>query len=296
VIGGFLDQAARWPWLLWFLAIVSGVLALLYLIIGAETYAPTLLAAKTKRLRKETGNVQLRSKFDTGESAKSIFRRAIVRPTKMLCFSPIVFLLSLYMALVYGYLYLLFTTFTYVFEDRYHFSTHAAGLTFLGLGVGNFVGLLIVGVWSDRYLKRKKAQGLEKPEYRLPPLIIGAFSIPIGLIWYGWSAEKMVHWIVPIIGSSLVGVGLIAVFMPIQTYFVDAFTTYAASAIAANTVLRSLFGAVLPLAGQKMYATLGLGWGNTLLGLIALLMAPVPFLFLKYGERIRTSPRFQLKL
>lgn len=95
VIGGFLNHAAGWHWLLWFLAIVSGTLALLYLIIGAETYAPTLLAAKTKRLQKETGNMQLRSKFDTGESAKSIFRRAIVRPTKMLCLSPIVFLLSL---------------------------------------------------------------------------------------------------------------------------------------------------------------------------------------------------------
>ena len=99
-------------------------------------------------------------------------------------------------------------------------------------------------------------------------------------------------WLVPIIGTGLVGIGLLATFMPIQTYLVDAFTVYAASALAANTVLRSLVGALLPLAGRKMYATLGLGWGNSLLAFIALAMCPIPYVFYKYGERIRKSPKF----
>lgn len=91
-----------------------------------------------------------------------------------------------------------------------------------------------------------------------------------------------------------VGVGILATFMPISTYLVDAFTVHAASALAANTLLRSLAGALLPLAGQKMYATLGLGWGNSLLAFIALAMCPIPWIFFKYGERIRTSPRFHV--
>ena len=82
--------------------------------------------------------------------------------------------------------------------------------------------------------------------------------------------------------------------MPISTYLVDAFTLHAASALAANTVLRSLVGALLPLAGPKMYDSLGLGWGNSLLAFIALALCPIPVLFYKYGERIRTSPRFQV--
>lgn len=110
---------------------------------------------------------------------------------------------------------------------------------------------------------------------------------------YGWTADKHVFWIVPIIGTGLVGLGLLATFMPIQTYLVDAFTVYAASALAANTVLRSLMGALLPLAGRQMYATLGLGWGNSLLAFIALGLCPIPIIFYKYGERIRKSPRFQ---
>jgi hypothetical protein len=81
--------------------------------------------------------------------------------------------------------------------------------------------------------------------------------------------------------------------MCIQTYLVDAFTLYAASAIAANTIIRSLVGALLPLAGPSLYQKLGLGWGNSLLGFIATAMIPIPYLFYKYGERIRKDPRFQ---
>jgi hypothetical protein len=84
--------------------------------------------------------------------------------------------------------------------------------------------------------------------------------------------------------------------MPIMTYLIDAYTLYAASVIAANTVLRSLLGALLPLAGPPMYDALGYGWGNSLLGFIALGMIPIPFFFWFYGERIRTSPRFAINL
>ena len=111
--------------------------------------------------------------------------------------------------------------------------------------------------------------------------------IPIGLFWYGWSAKAQAHWIVPIIGSSFVGVGMIGSFMPVQTYMIDAFTAYAASALAANTVLRSIFGAVLPLAGQSMYNKLGLGWGNSLLAFIALALCPIPWAFERWGETLR---------
>lgn len=69
-----------------------------------------------------------------------------------------------------------------------------------------------------------------------------------------------------------------------------------ASVTAANTVVRSLVGAFLPLAGRPLYSDLGLGWGNAVLAFIALVMVPLPFVFLKYGAWLRTHPRFQVKL
>ncbi|KAK5010150.1 hypothetical protein LTR16_004927 [Cryomyces antarcticus] len=214
----------------------------------------------------------------------------------MLLFSPIVAALSVYTAVVYGILYLLFTTFTFVFEDTYHFSSGNVGLTYVASGIGMLLGLGILGAVSDRIVKAKSKNGGMKPEHRLPPLVSGGLCIPVGLFMYGWSAQYHVHWIVPMIGTLFVGLGLIAAFMCIQTYLVDAFTVHAASAMAANTVLRSIFGALLPLAGLRMYAVLGLGWGNSLVGFVALALVPIPFLLLKYGESIRTNPRFQVKL
>lgn len=198
---------------------------------------------------------------------------------------------------MYGYLYLLFTTITALFTQEYGFSQGSAGLAFLGIGIGMFAGLIIFGATSDKMVSalQKKNGGERKPEYRLPMLMIGATIIPIGLFWYGWSAQYRIHYIMPIVGTGFVGFGLLATFMPIGTYLIDAFTIYAASAMAANTVLRSLVGAFLPLAGPAMYKSLGLGWGNSLLAFIALAIWPVSLIFYKYGERIRTSKRFKVE-
>lgn len=136
--------------------------------------------------------------------------------------------------------------------------------------------------------------GQVEPEFRLPPLIPGSFLIPIGLFWYGWSAQMHVHWIMPIIGLGWVGCGMIATLLPIQAYLVDAFGEYAASAMAANTVVRSIVGAFLPLAGPSMYAKLGLGWGNSLLAFVALGLLPVPVVFYIYGKRIRMNSHYQV--
>lgn len=83
--------------------------------------------------------------------------------------------------------------------------------------------------------------------------------------------------------------------MGCSTYIVDAYPAHAASATAAATVLRSLVGALLPLAGGKMYGTLGIGWGNSLLGFIALALLPVPIVFYVYGARIRESKLFRVE-
>jgi hypothetical protein len=104
---------------------------------------------------------------------------------------------------------------------------------------------------------------------------------------YGWTAFYRVHWIVPIISLVPFGFGLMGIFAPLQTYMIDCFPQFAASAIAGMTALRCLFGALLPLAGPSMYQSLGLGWGNSLLGFLAIAFIPVPALLFRYGKVIR---------
>lgn len=213
----------------------------------------------------------------------------MLRPLKMLFLSPIVFILCLYLALVYGLLYLLFTTITTVFISTYHWQPQICGLAYIGLGIGFFSGLAVIAKISDATVVRmtKANNGVFEPEMRLPTCIIFACFIPITFFWYGWSIEKAVHWIVPIIGLVPFGFGMMGLYIPIQTYVIDSFQAYAASGIAALAVSRSLFGAFLPLVGPVMYSSLGYGWGNSILGFIAVALIPVPLFIYKFGGRIR---------
>ena len=77
--------------------------------------------------------------------------------------------------------------------------------------------------------------------------------------------------------------------MCIQNYLLDAYPEVAASVTAAITVLRSLVGAFLPMCALQMYDALGLGWGNSLLAFISLIMLPLVLVFYKFGERLRKT-------
>ncbi|KAJ5682365.1 hypothetical protein N7462_005530 [Penicillium macrosclerotiorum] len=293
VAGGFLAEAEGWRWVFWVITITSGVMILLTVIFYRESYAPVVLERKVIRLRKSTGNPDLRSIRNRGEFSREMFFTTLARPIKLLFCSPIVFLMALLSAMTYGYLYLMFTTMTDIFEGKYGFSSGIAGLTYLGFGVGSMIGLFATGAGADRIARDHIKRGCFTPESRLLPMVLGCWFMPIGLFWYGWSTQENTPWIVPIVGTGVFAFGLISVFMSASTYLVDSYLPYAASVTASNTALRSLIGALLPLAGPAMYDALGLGWGNSLLAFIALVMCSVPFIFWKYGASIRTHSRFQ---
>jgi MFS family permease len=268
----------------------GGAVSIVFFFVVPETHVPTLLERKAARLRKETGNSGCKSRMDDGIPPKQRLVQSLVYPVRMLLFSPIVASMCIYIAVLYGLLYILFTTFTEVFEGQYGFSSGESGLSFLGSGVGMLLGLLYAGFLSDRAIKLKMQRHEQPcPEDRLPWYITvpGSLSIPAGLFIYGWATDKRIPWIVPEIGNAVTGYGMILTLMAIQTYLVDAFTSRAASAIAACTVLRSLAGGLLPLCGLELYDKLGLGWGNSLLAFIALGMSPIPILFQLFGERLR---------
>ncbi|KAH8706039.1 major facilitator superfamily transporter [Talaromyces proteolyticus] len=299
VIGGFLSQSKGWRWIFWLLAIIAGVIAIISLVVLRESHAPTLLKRKANRLRTESGNMDLRSKLDSQLSPKELFLRAIVRPCKMLVFSPVCLILSIYSAFVYAMIYFMFSTFSFIFEDHYGFGQGTVGLVFLACGIGMMLGLVIQQFTGDRIRKSladKYNGGTSKPEYRVPPMFFAGALLPAGLALYGWTVQYHVQWAVPLLGTLLVGTGICIINVCINTYLVDTFTIYAASALAASAVLRSVFAAVLPLFALQLYNKLGLGWGNTLFAFIALGMWPITLLFFIHGEKLRTNPKLQVKL
>ncbi|KAF2791975.1 MFS general substrate transporter [Melanomma pulvis-pyrius CBS 109.77] len=289
VAGGFVAQELGWRWIFYIVLMMTGVVTAAVLIVMRESMESILLARKATRLRISTGNPNLRSAVASNLPAHQLVGRAFTRPIRMLLFSPIVLLLGLYLAFVYGLVFLLLATFSQVFEGTYGFGQGFAGLSYLGLGLGSIIGTLLFAKFSDRLAKKHST-----PEHRMIMMMFGGPTIPASLFWYGWSAQYHVHWIVPIIGTSLIGIGIVFVTASGQLYIIDTFGSEAsASAMAAITLVRNSSGAFLPLVAAPLYAKLGLGWGNSVLGFISLTFLPLAFLFFKFGGLLREKYTFK---
>lgn len=293
VAGGFLAEAKGWRWDFWALAIAAGALTLISLFVIEETYPVIILERKTARLRKQTGNQALRSKLaPSGDgSATQHFLRCILRPTKMLIKSPIVLFLALYAGLAYGYQYLMLSTFTYVFEERYNFSTGVSGLSFLGLGVGSVLGLSI-GPLSDRFITPKKEPGEDgstispKPEARLIPLAYTALFIPAGFSFTvgRWNTESTGLRPSSGLASSALAFSLYFLYNYLLRRRLPALCCQCTCCQRPCPQHRRGFVAT---RRPKLVWHTRICWGNSLLGFLALGMVPITLALLKYGERLR---------
>jgi hypothetical protein len=232
------------------MAIFTGALWIIGTLTIPETYAPVILRRRAKKLSKITGKVY-RSKIEVDHGAKTAgqeFKTALSRPWVLLFTEPIVLLLSIYMAIVYGTLYMCFGAFPIVFQQERGWSAGIGGLAFLGIMVGMLFAVAY-SVWDNSRYKRIQGahEGAAPPEARLPPGMVGAVFLPIGLFWFAWTNGPSIHWSVSIIGTVPFGFGMVLVFLGIINYLIDAYVIYDASVLAANSVLRSLFGAGFPL-------------------------------------------------
>ncbi|RDW80480.1 MFS multidrug transporter-like protein [Coleophoma crateriformis] len=294
--GGFIAENTTWRWAFYATTIADALVQVLGLFFLQETYPPVLLHHKKMKLIKETGNEALHTEFDHPErTVWKTLQISLIRPFRLLGTQVIVQVLALYMAYLYGLMYLVLSSFPTLWEVEYKESVGIGGLNYISLGLGFFLGTQTIAPLQDRIYRALKARnnGVGKPEFRVPLMIPGALCVPVGFFWYGWSAQAKLHWIMPNIGAAIFAAGTIVGFQCIQTYLVDSYTRYAASAIAAATVLRSLAGFGFPLFAPYMYDALKYGWGNSLLAFIAIGLGwPAPILLWKFGETLRKRSTF----
>ncbi|KAG5733252.1 hypothetical protein E4T56_gene20850 [Termitomyces sp. T112] len=293
IAGGFISESMGIKWVFLIISILCGVASIVGIPFLRETYAPIIRVRKAKRSDDPEALVRVQRVVNAHEKNLRFLWDNLSRPIVMLFRSFICFILSLYMAFLYGIYYLMFATFAEIFQVTYGFGPGIGGLAYIGLGVGFFLATLFGAKTADQVYKylADKNGGKGKPEMRIPALFFGSFFVPIGLFWYGWSADAGIHWIMPIIGSGIFGFGMMSSFLPIQLYLVDAFR-FAASATAAAAVFRSMLGFGFPLFGQQMFAALGLGGGNSLLaGLSIVLGIPFPVWIYYKGESIRLNSK-----
>lgn len=294
VMGSYIVQHTTWRWLEYVVGIFASVIFLLLLFFMEETHHPTILVHKASMMRKATNNWGIHAAHENYEvSIKEIAQKTVTRPIVMLFTEPVLLFITIYNSFVYGILYLLLEAYPIIFVEGYGYEVNGE-LPYISLILGMFFCAGFIWYMDNDYLKRVKKHGGLVPEARLYPMVVAGIIFPIGILWFCWTGNyhKQVHWIVPTIAGSFIGFGLMGIFLPCLNYIIESYLMLAASAVAANTFMRSGFGAVFPLFAGYMFHNMGTNWAGLLLGLFALAMVPVPLLLLKYGKSIRIKSKY----
>ena len=299
LFGGITVQRLGWRWIFWIITIVCSANTLLGFIFLRETYAPAILGARKARMEQEEGSAGAGKYRISGQDDRPLASKllqSLKRPFLIIA-QPIVLTMSAYQALIFGTTYSIYTNMQPIYQDHYGFDTEQVGLLYLGPGLGFLTAVWFLVPQIDKvYNKLGARNGDEKPkpEYRLPLANIGAVFIPVSLFWFAWTVEFHAHWAVTIAATYFYGVGQVMIMNTVQNYYIDSFEQYAASAIAAGAVFRSVFGGLVPLFAPAVFGKLGYGWGISVFGFLSLAIAPAPLLFFYFGERIRE--RFAIEL
>jgi DHA1 family multidrug resistance protein-like MFS transporter len=301
LIGGFAVQSggagivSGWRWTIWELMWLSSFCFIVLFFFLPETSSPNILYRRTRRLRKLTGDSRLTCEPELTAAEmtpKDVVLMSLVKPITLNFQEPIVFLLNLYIALIYGLLYIWFESFPLVFTEIYGFNLGLEGVAFLGILVGTLIACAVLFSWLYFYQEKQfDDNGNIEPEKRLIPAMVGCFAVPICLFWFGWASRASVHWIVPIIGTSFFGMAAFTLFNAVLPYLSDAYPDSVASVLAGNDLMRSAFGAGFPLFANAMYMRLGINWASSLLAFLGIAFIPIPFLLYKFGKKIRQKSK-----
>ncbi|GJN88991.1 hypothetical protein Rhopal_001962-T1 [Rhodotorula paludigena] len=279
IVSGFMQvTGTAWYWIFWVLLAFAGLCGILFFFLLPETYVPYILHLEAKRLRKETGDNRWHAPLDAPVTGglKGTLERTIFKPFVMLGQEPMLAVITLYMSLVYGVVYLLFEAIPIVFEGRHGLNPGESGLIFLALLTGGVVGVAgYVFYFNRKYMAMHRAlrPKMVPPEERLKPLLYAGPLFAMSFFWFGWTgAYSSISIWSPILSIVVLGAGVLYVFLTGFNYMIDCYLVNAASALSVNTV---------------MYDRLGIQGACSLLGGLAILFVPVPWVLIKYGKRIR---------
>ncbi|KAI8944384.1 MFS transporter [Xylaria longipes] len=301
IVGGaFIADGSGWRWTQHLTGILMAAQFVLDALFLDESHADILLTRKARQLRRSTSNWALHSKWEeSSPTFRNLCSTFLVRPFQLLL-DPICLLLTNYGSFVYAILYASIESFALEYGQIRGWGPVVSQLPFLALLVGCFVAAA-GNIYNNAvyYVRRLVANRYKPvPEARLPPMMIGSLAFAAGLFLFGyellhWTSSKHVSNPAPsIVGVFLTGVGFTLIFQSTLQYLVDTFTRYSASSITANNFVRSLAAGAFPLFIYALYEGIGIDWGSSLFGFIAVALIPAPFLFFRWGKSIRARGEF----
>ncbi|CAD6893765.1 unnamed protein product [Tilletia laevis] len=296
IVGSFIVQEWRWEGVFWVLLAFAGVCWLLIVALLPETFAPVLLAKKAKRLRKEQPEkyedcFAEHEKMTAETSTLAIIKKTVVTPFKIMSLEVMLILITIYLSVAYAILYSLFESFVVIFIDIHGMSMGIGSLRFLAILVGSIIGAAFNIVLNHRYRYLQHFwKGSPPPEERVYGAILAGPLLVAGSFALGWTGYKasITPW-GAIISAIPLGTAITLVFISLQSFIIDAYGANSASALAGNTIIRSAVAGAFPLFTTQFFKGLGVNWAASIIGWIALALAPIPLLFYLYGPRIRKT-------
>jgi DHA1 family multidrug resistance protein-like MFS transporter len=296
IISGFSVQAETWRWSLWEMLWMNAPIFLALFFLLPETSSANILLRRAARLRKLTGNANLKAQSEIAQAnltARAITIEALWRPFQLILLDPSIAFTAIYTALVYGIFYSFFEAFPLVYVSIYSFNLGELGLTFLSVTVG----VLLSITWYWAYIRFSvepsiRKDGLGEPERRLIPALYVTWLVPIGLFIFGWTARSDVHWIVSCIGIVLTTIGIFLIIQCIFLYLPLVYPQYAASLFAGNDFLRSSLAAGSIHFSQPLFRNLGVDRGVTLLAGLTVACSVGVYVLYFFGKKLRAKSRF----
>lgn len=302
VMGAWVPESPylhTWRWTEWIALFTAAVVLFLAFCFQPETFPPLLLSWKAKHLRRITGDKRFYAEHEIERiPLLTRLKVALPRPFIMAFTEPVIFLITLYMSVLYIILFTFFDGYDFIFRETYGISQGMSNTIFLGIAVG----VCLVGAWlpwmykmTVRVQEKAQAQGQKHfdPEIRLWfAMLGGAPAIPVSLLWMGWTAYPGVSIWSPIIASVLFGYGTIMIFISSYMYIIDSYEVYAASALTFATLARYIIAGGMTVVGIPFYKNVGVHWTLTILACLSALLAPMPYVFYKYGHLLRKKSRF----
>jgi MFS family permease len=300
IAGGWIASSPSlgWRWCAYITLIISSLAFLVAFIFLPETYLPVLLDWKARHLRSVTGDKRYISKHaqTTASSFSSRLRQVLPMPVTFFSSEPVVAVLGGYLILLYVILFSFLSGFDYIFKDPYGLSTGLTGSCFASIAAGATTFTLsapLLYTWARRATGYVSGAHVA-PEFRLWPAIVAAPLLPVSLFWLGWTNYASVS-IWSGLGACFVfGAVATAVYVSCYEYIIDSYGEHAAVALASITMARYLVAGGMVIAARPMYEGIGVHWVCTLLGCIAVVLAPAPLVFYRVGARLREKSPYAI--
>jgi MFS family permease len=288
LVGGLVTQLVSWQWVFWIMSMFDALILCLGLVIIRETYTPVLLQRKANA----EGITALEAQSSCAK--RNQFATKLLRPLHILTHRPIIWIISLISALSFSAYTLVLSSYAALWITHYEQSELVSSLHYISIALGSTIAGQIGSRFMDRMYfilcARNNSEGI--PEYRIPYLLSGILLMPVGLFWYGWSAERKLHWLMVDVGTLVFTLGSFVASQAIMAYQLSEFREFSASANGASRGIPYVLAFVFPIFAPDLYDALGYGWGNTVLGFVGFgVGAPMCGMLWVWGKKMREMGR-----